>query len=373
MRLDFLKEFDFFTGVPDSQLKALCSYLMDTCGIGKEHIIAANEGNCVALATGYYLATGRIPVVYLQNSGLGNVVNPVASLMNEEVYGIPCIFIVGWRGEPGVLDEPQHSFQGRITLRLLSDLDIAYFPLDKTTRQEEIDSKMVEFQQLLAKGKQVAFVVKEKAIEYSNEVVYKNEYVLSREEAIRHILRYSGKNTVVSTTGKASRELYEIRERNGEDHSRDFLTIGAMGHCSSIALGLALNTDERVWCLDGDGAVLMHMGAMATIGSMCPPNMVHVVLNNCAHESVGGMPTVAGQIDFLGIARGCGYTRALRAANSSELDCALQEAVREKSLCFIEIRCSITSRRDLGRPTMETVELRDQFMKTLKEKGALDG
>src|SRR5574344_836479 len=240
MKLDFLKEFNFFTGVPDSQLKPLCNYLMSTYGISDKHIIAANEGNCTALAAGYYLSTGKIPVVYMQNSGIGNIINPVASLMNDKVYGIPCIFIVGWRGEPGVHDEPQHVYQGEVTIKLLEDMDIRTFVITKETTESELHEKLDEFKNLLAKGKQVAFVVKKGALEFDGKVEYKNDNVMQREEIIKHIVKYSDNDIIVSTTGKASRELFEIREANKQDHSHDFLTVGSMGHSSSIALSIAL-------------------------------------------------------------------------------------------------------------------------------------
>ena len=231
---------DFFTGVPDSQLKALCNFLMNRYGIDPaHHIIAANEGNAAALAAGYHLATGKTPVVYLQNSGLGNIVNPVASLLHQKVYGIPCLFIVGWRGEPGVHDEPQHIFQGEITLKLLEDLEIPAFVIDKTTTEEQVSARLEEYRALFAQGKQAAFVVRKGGLEYTGKVVYENAHPMTREEAIGYILQASGGDPVVSTTGKASREVYELRESRGQGHGHDFLTVGSMGHSSSIEIGRA--------------------------------------------------------------------------------------------------------------------------------------
>ncbi len=280
---------DFYTGVPDSQLRALCDYLMDTYGVdAKHHVIAANEGNCAALAAGYHLATGKVPVVYLQNSGEGNIINPVASLLNDKVYAIPMIFIVGWRGEPGIHDEPQHIYQGEVTLKLLEDMDIRYFVIGKETTDEEAASAMEEFRRLLAVGKDVAFVIRKGALSYENTVTYQNENAMTREEIIQHIVKASGDDPIISTTGKASRELFEIREANGQEHKYDFLTVGSMGHSSSIALGVALHKpDTRVWCIDGDGALLMHMGAMAVIGANAPENLIHVVINNGARTGLG--------------------------------------------------------------------------------------
>ena len=315
-----------FLGVPDSQLKALCNYLYKNCGISSDHIIAANEGNCTALAAGYYLATGKVPVVYMQNSGLGNVVNPVASLLNDKVYGIPCVFVIGWRGEPGLKDEPQHIFQGAVTLDLLKVMDIASFVVRKDTTEQELAAQMAEFQPLLAAGKSVAFVIAKEALTYDEKVSFKNDFTMTREEVIRHITAFSGEDPIVSTTGKASRELFEIRVRNGQPHKYDFLTVGSMGHSSSIALGIALSKPHtKIWCIDGDGAALMHMGALAVIGSQRPRNLVHIVINNGAH-----------------------------ARNADELT-------------FIEAKTAIGARADLGRPTTSAMENRDGFMAYLKE------
>ena len=295
---------DFYTGVPDSQLKALCNYLMNTYGIDPlHHVIAANEGNCTALAAGYHLATGKVPVVYMQNSGEGNIINPVASLLNDQVYAIPMIFVVGWRGEPNVHDEPQHVYQGQVTLKLLEDMGIEAFVLSQETTEAELEQAMSSFRQLLEKGKNVAFVIRKNALTYTKKVRYANDYPMQREEIIRHITYASGKDPIVSTTGKASRELFEIRAAEGQTHGTDFLTVGSMGHASSIALGIALQRpDIRVWCIDGDGAALMHMGAMAVIGQNAPKNLIHIVINNEAHETVGGMPTVAGHADLAAVA-----------------------------------------------------------------------
>lgn len=367
MKLDFLQQFDFFTGVPDSQLRPLCDYLMDKYGTDpNHHIIAANEGNCTAIAAGYYLATSKVPVVYMQNSGEGNIINPVASLLNDKVYGIPCLFIIGWRGEPNVHDEPQHIYQGEVTLKLLEDMGIEYFVIDRDTREEQINSCLKNWQALLNAGKQVAYVVKKGALNYDNKVKYENSNLLSREEIIGHIVSVSGSDPVISTTGKASRELFEIREANNQGHGYDFLTVGSMGHCSSIALGIAVNKPEKkIWCIDGDGAVLMHAGAMAVIGSVKPNNLVHIVLNNGAHETVGGMPTVAGNVNLAEIAKTCGYESSVRIADLNQLDKALREAKHSDGLCFIEVLCSIGSRSDLGRPTTTAAQNKAAFMKTL--------
>ena len=355
---------EFFTGVPDSQLKALCNYLMDRFGIDpKHHMIAANEGNCTALAAGYHLATGKVPVVYMQNSGEGNIINPVASLLNDKVYAIPTIFVVGWRGEPGVHDEPQHIYQGEVTVKLLEDMDIASFIIGKETTDGEVAAAMGEFEKILSEGKQVAFVIRKGALTDAPKVEYENENKMSREDIIRHITDVSGDDPIVSTTGKASRELFEIREAKGQGHGTDFLTVGSMGHSSSIALGIATHKKEkRIWCIDGDGAALMHMGAMAVIGATSPDNLIHIVINNAAHETVGGMPTVAGSVDMCGIAKSCGYAHTASVDNFEDLDRELSKAKTSGKLCFIEVKCAIGAREDLGRPTTTAIENKQNFM-----------
>ena len=359
---------EFFTGVPDSQLRALCDYLVDTYKSDpKRHIIAANEGNAAAIAAGYHLSTGKVPVVYMQNSGEGNVINPVASLLNDNVYALPCIFIVGWRGEPGVHDEPQHVYQGKVTLKLLEVMDIAYLVIDKETSIDEVKTTYKVFKELLKQGKQVAFVIKKGALTYDNKVEYKNDYRLNREQVLEHIIAVSQHDTVVSTTGKISRELFELREKLKQGHDSDFLTVGSMGHSSSIALSIALNKpNSHIWCIDGDGAALMHMGAMSIIGNINPTNLTHIVINNGAHESVGGMPTVASDIDFIGVAKACGYAKAISVNTFTALDKALASAKKSKKLTFIEVKCAIGSRADLGRPTTTALENKKHFMKHLK-------
>ncbi len=355
---------DFYTGVPDSQLKALCNYLMATYGIDpKHHVIAANEGNCTALAAGYHLATGKVPVVYMQNSGEGNIINPVASLLNDKVYAIPVVFIVGWRGEPGIHDEPQHIYQGEVTVKLLEDMDISTFIIGKETTDEEAEKAMENFRTVLAAGKDVAFVIRKGALTDAPKVEYKNENAMVREEIIQHIVKASGEDPIVSTTGKASRELFETRVANGQSHKYDFLTVGSMGHSSSIALGVAINKPEqRIWCVDGDGAVLMHMGSMAVMGANKPKNLIHVVINNAAHETVGGMPTVAGQIDLVAIAKACGYPNAVCVDTFEALDRELEAAKSRNELSLIEVKCSIGAREDLGRPTTTALENKQSFM-----------
>ena len=338
---------DFYTGVPDSQLKALCNYLMSRYGIDPHHhVIAANEGSCTALAAGYHLATGKVPVVYMQNSGEGNIINPVA--------------------EPGIHDEPQHIYQGEVTVKLLEDMDIATYVIGKETTDEEAAEAMDSFRKILAAGKDVAFVIRKGALTDAPKVEYKNDYTMVREEIIQHIVKASGEDPIISTTGKASRELFETRAANGQSHKYDFLTVGSMGHSSSIALGVAVNKPEqRIWCIDGDGAVLMHMGALAVMGANKPANLIHVVINNGAHETVGGMPTVAGSIDLVKIALACGYPNAVCVDSFEDLDHELEAAKARNELSLIEVECSIGARDDLGRPTTTALENKQNFMEYL--------
>lgn len=360
---------DFYTGIPDSQLKPLCNYLMHTYGIDpKHHVIAANEGNCAALAAGYYLATGKIPTVYMQNSGEGNVINPLASLLNENIYAVPMVFIIGWRGEPGTCDEPQHVHQGKVTVKLLEDMGIDSYTIGCNTTENEVREAMAGFYKILNAGRDVAFVIRKGALSYNKKWDYKNKNHMSREEVLRHIVRYSGEDPIVSTTGKASRELFEIRESMKQDHKFDFLTVGSMGHSSSIALGIALNKPgTNVWCIDGDGAMIMHMGALAVIGANAPKNMIHIILNNSAHESVGGMPTVAEKIDLPAVARACGYSYVSCVDNYKDLDKELEIVKYRNELSMIEVKCTIGSRCDLGRPTIAPLQNKNYFMEYLKQ------
>ncbi|MDL2206362.1 phosphonopyruvate decarboxylase [Eubacteriales bacterium OttesenSCG-928-N13] len=358
---------DFYAGVPDSQLKALCDCLMQTYGVNnRHHIIAANEGNAVGLAAGYHLATGKIPVVYMQNSGIGNIINPAASLINEHVYAIPSIFVVGWRGEPGIHDEPQHVYQGMVTLQLLLDMQIDTFILDQDTTEDMLWQQMHAWQDDLAAGKSVAIVVRKNGLRHQEKANYHNDNRMMREDIIRCITDVSGEDMIVSTTGKASRELFEIREAKGQSHGYDFLTVGSMGHSSSIALGIALNAPNKtIWCLDGDGAVLMHMGAMALIGANAPANLIHVVINNAAHETVGGMPTVANEVDLVSMAKACGYARACSVSDEQALKDALESAKASGQLSFVEVKAAIGSRADLGRPTTTPIENKTAFMENI--------
>ncbi len=356
---------DFFTGVPDSQLRGLCDELYARWGAaGKNHIVAHNEGGAVGLCAGHYLATRRPALCYMQNSGLGNAVNPLASLMDPQVYALPCLLVVGWRGEPGVHDEPQHVRQGRITPGQLELLEIPYFILSAETTEAEFDSAFRGLLGELAAGRCAALLVRKGALVSQARPAYGNAFSLRREAAAEFLLSRAGEADIfVSTTGKLSRELFEIRERLGSGHARDFLTVGSMGHASMIALGIAREKpDRRVWCLDGDGALLMHLGALEVIGQASPANLTHVVFNNGAHETVGGMPVCSARPEICRLALTAGYTAAEAAGTEAEMDRALAALSGRKGPCLLEIRCACGARKDLGRPTTTPVQNRDAFM-----------
>ena len=359
----------FFTGVPDSLLKSFCAYLTDTAG-SKNHIIAANEGCAVGLAAGHYFATGAVPLVYMQNSGLGNTVNPLLSLADREVYSVPLLLVIGWRGEPNVHDEPQHIKQGRVTCSLLDAMEIPYCILS----DEEAEAKLQlekAYSHIKASSSPYAVVVR-KGI-FDSYKLKTNEAVpaeMSREEAIEKIILNAPSNACfVSTTGMASRELYELRDKHGQGHAKDFLTVGSMGHASQIALGIALSKEDKtVFCIDGDGAAIMHLGGLTAIGSQRPKNMVHIVLNNGAHDSVGGQPTVGRKINLCAVAQACGYDKVVSVKTLEELQSRLKELCTNSGSVLIEVLVSKGARTDLGRPKSSPIENKKAFMEFLEEK-----
>lgn len=358
---------DFFTGVPDSLLKNICAYITDHA-TKQKHIIAANEGNAVGIAAGYYMASDKIPLVYMQNSGLGNTVNPLLSLADKQVYSIPMLLMIGWRGEPGTKDEPQHIAQGAFTLDLLDAMRIPYVILDF---DEHIALQQLHdiVKSASTRSTPHAIVIRKDTFgKYKLQKKNLNAYPLSREEALKVLIDHlEDEDIVVSTTGKLSRELFEYREERGQGHERDFLTVGSMGHSSSIALGISIEKpDRKVYCLDGDGAFIMHMGAISNIGYFSPKNYYHIVFNNGAHESVGGQPTLGFQLNIPAIAKASGYTGALTATNEAEIKQAMKELSMIDGVTLLEIKVRIDSRENLGRPTTTTIENKDNFMDFLK-------
>ena len=357
----------FFAGVPDSLLKDICAYITDNTPSDK-HIIAANEGNAIGLAAGYHMATGNIPLVYMQNSGIGNAVNPLLSLMDSAVYKIPVLLMIGWRGEPGKKDEPQHIKQGLVTTELLETMQIPYLVL--SSDELEAEKQLLEaIDKIKRTNSAFAIVIKKGTFEpYKIKQKIETDYKLSREEVIEILLKqFHNNELIVSTTGKTSRELFENRVKLKQGHNADFLTVGSMGHASQIALGIAISKPNRqIVCLDGDGAVLMHMGAMAIIGAQAPKNYLHIVVNNGAHESVGGQPTIAFGIDLPKIATANNYKYATQVSTQEGLLNALNSISDKDYPALIEVRVKTGSRADLGRPTIKPQDNKTDFMRNLQ-------
>lgn len=361
------KGIDCFAGIPDSLLKNICAYITDHFDAA-HNIIAANEGAAVGLAAGHYLATGQPACVYMQNSGEGNIINPLASLTDQEVYNIPVLILIGWRGRPGVHDEPQHVKQGKVTTGLLNVMDVNY---DVLSKEEDKAAKQIEKAAKALANKEVFALVIEKDTfeDYKLQNVEVNDLTMSREEAIQTVADALGeKDCIVSTTGMISRELFEYRAAMNQGHERDFLTVGSMGHASQIALGIALAQPERrVWCFDGDGAAIMHMGSMAIVANKAPKNYVHVVFNNGAHDSVGGQPTVGLKIDLPAVAKAVGYKATYSVESKAELESVLAKVNSFESPALLEIKVKKGNRKDLGRPTTTPIQNKEALMQFLKK------
>nr|ACG70832.1 phosphonopyruvate decarboxylase [Streptomyces fradiae] len=350
-----------YCGVPDSLLKEFNAYVGDGAS-GVDHVTAANEGNAVGLAVGHYLRTGSPAVVYLQNSGIGNAVNPLTSLADPEVYGIPMILLIGWRGQPGVPDEPQHRKQGRIMPALLDALELPWsvLPADEEEAGAAVRKAVAHS---VATRTPYAFLVEKgtfapAGVPAAASATGQESGLPTREEALGALIgEIGGGQVVVSTTGMLSRELYEHRVRAGAEAEIDFLTVGGMGHASSIALGIALREREReVWCLDGDGALLMHLGALPVIAEHGPPSYFHVVFNNGVHDSVGGQPTSIGQVDVPALARNSGYRHAVTLSSLADLPGELARLRATGGPALLELRIRPGSRGDLGRPAVTPAE-----------------
>lgn len=360
---------DFYTGVPDSLLKDICSYITDNTSKEK-NIISANEGGAIALAAGYNLASNKIPLVYLQNSGIGNIINPLLSLADPEVYSIPMLIMVGWRGEPSIKDEPQHVKQGKVTLDLFSAMRVPFDIL--STDFEEVKNSIINAIQYIEKNKApFVLVVKKNTFEpYKLKNNVFTNFELSRELAIKEVVQLLNEDDiVVSTTGMISRELFELRESLEQGHEKDFLTVGSMGHASQIALGIALEKPNRnVYCFDGDGAVLMHTGSMGIVGDLAPKNFKHIIFNNGAHDSVGGQPTIGFNVDFCKIAEGFNYKKVYKADKAFEIKDIFEIFSKEEGPSLLEICVNKGNRKDLGRPTISPIDNKDSFKSFLQKK-----
>lgn len=356
-----------FIGVPDSVLKPLCDD-WNRNETAASHIVTVNEGAAVALAAGYYLGGEELSCVYMQNSGMGNALNPIASLIHRQVYNIPMLFLIGYRGEPGIKDEPQHVFQGAITLPLLDLLEIEYALLDEQTTLAQWRAIMERASAALRSHRQFAIVIRKGAVKNGQSYHFDNGYCLNRECVIEAVLRHTHhEDVIITTTGKISREAYEVSDRIDGNHDRLFLTVGSMGHASMIALGIAkTNPQRKVYCLDGDGAALMHMGSMNTIAHHAGDNFVHIILNNQAHESVGGMPTLCGNRDFSKSAAVFGYAHTYTAKDAEILHMILQEIQGLKGPILVEVKVALGSRADLGRPKESACANKEAFMRYIK-------
>ena len=356
---------DFYAGVPDSLLNPVCFYLADHAA--DKHVVAANEGGAVALACGYHLATGKVPLVYLQNSGQGNTINPLLSLADRDVYSIPLLLLIGWRGEPGTKDEPQHVKQGKVTVSLLEAMDI---PCRVLAPEPDAARRCVD--ELLAiaaaESRPVALMVRKDTFEpYQPTGQRAADFEMTREQAIEAVVAALGEtDAIVSTTGKISRELYEYRDRAGQGHQQEFLTVGSMGHASQIAMGIALaRPDRQVFCLDGDGAVLMHMGGAAIVGAAGVANFKHVIFNNGVHDSVGGMATVGLRVSFTEIVKACDYTEAWRVERREDLAEKVAQLRSARGPAMLEIMVQTGARDDLGRPKTSPIENKTAFTEFL--------
>jgi phosphonopyruvate decarboxylase len=357
----------FFAGVPDSLLKNFCSYIDENLD-NDSHVITANEGSSVAISIGYHLATGKIPLVYMQNSGLGNAINPILSLADEKVYSIPMILMIGWRGEPGVKDEPQHIKQGAVTEAMLNAMNIKTFILDGNSSLEILNKACAVARK---RSKPVAILVKKNTFsKYVQKNPKKSEIEMTREDIIKVIADLAERYNyfIVSTTGVASRELFEHRVNNNMSHSNDFLTVGGMGHASQIALGLSMHSQNKnILCMDGDGAFLMHAGSVAEIGVRSIDNFKHIVINNECHDSVGGQPTRAGEIDLNQTAKSFGYNVFPSCKTMKELENSVHKFFSSSECSFMEIIARPGFRNDLGRPTSSPIENKKCFMHSIQE------
>ena len=359
---------NFFTGVPDSLLNDFCLHLVNNVP-DCQHIMAANEGNAIGIAAGYHMATGKIPVVYMQNSGIGNATNPLLSLTHRCVYGIPLILLIGWRGDPAIKDHAQHKKQGELTPVLMEDMDIPYQVLDAD------DTVIEKFQWAANKAKElnapVALIAK-KAILTQKEK--KQEYaespLMNREEAISAVLDVFGKDAIyLATTGRATRELHEQIMIHGFSHEIEFLNVGAMGHLSSIGLGLAVGApNKKIVVFDGDAAAVMHMGSLATNGRYQPKNLIHIVLNNGVNESVGGQKSSGQVINLTAIAKGCGYETIPAFVESKEdLQKAVKQLAESNHLSFLDVHVRQGIRKDMPGLKIEHQHAKSALMNYLNK------
>ena len=350
---------DFFTGVPDSVLKELSSFLKTKNK--KKHIIATNEGSAVSLGIGHYLSTKKLPIIYMQNSGLSNALNPLISIANKKVYSIPLILIIGWRGSPRVKDEPQHNVKGKITENILKLLNIKYTILRSNSDLIKFDKQI----KLAKKNKSiVACLVEQGTLEKSSKDKNKKDfYNLDKEFFLKILLESLKNNTkIISSTGYNSRELMYLREKYNLKNSKDFYMVGGMGHTSSVALGYSLYSKNNTVCLDGDGSFLMHLGSIKTVGTFANKNLKYILLNNNSHDSVGGQNTYANKIDFKKLSQSIGFKKFYSIQNKFNLKEKIKKFLSQNYLSFLEVKITNSKIKKLPRPT-DLIKIKDQFMK----------
>jgi phosphonopyruvate decarboxylase len=358
---------EFYAGVPDSLLKSFLKYIQDNAGEGK-HVITANEGLAIGLAAGYHFSTGKLPLVYLQNSGLGNIINPLTSLADKEMYAVPMLLLIGWRGRPGTKDEPQHVKMGRITVPMLEVLEIPSYMLD-ANEGSSFGKIVAAITEATQQQKPVALLVPEEIFEKYEGVAESDTYTLQREDVIKQVVaNLKGDETVICTTGKIGREFYEQNLTARKKIKKYLLSVGAMGHANHIALGVKMNSDEKIIILDGDGALLMQMGSLTTIAHYAKNGFIHIVINNGSHESVGGQPTEGFAADLCGIAKASGYGNTHCIVNEDELRHWLSNGLVSNETQFVEIRTNRKSRADLGRPSGNPVDWKNDFAAALHQK-----
>ena len=357
--IDLLKrnKSNFFSGVPDSVLKELSSSIQNE----KNHIIATNEGSAVSIAIGQYLSTKKIPVVYMQNSGLSNALNPLISIAHKKVYSIPLILIIGWRGSPSLKDEPQHNVKGKITEQILKLLNIKY-----TIIRSNLDLKKFDKQIKIAKKNKsiVACLIEQGSLEKNKKPIKrKSFYSLNKELFFKTLLESISKKTkIISSTGYNSRELMYVREKYQFKNNKDFYMVGGMGHTSSVALGCSLSSKHNIICIDGDGSFLMHLGSIKTVGSFAKKNLKYILLNNNAHDSVGGQNTYANEIDFDKLSKSLGFKKFYSIKNKKEVKKKIKDFLSANDLSFLEVKVANSSVKKLPRP-IDLIKIINQFMK----------
>lgn len=354
----------FFTGVPCSNLKDFLNFIHSQSH-GIEHVAATSEGEAVGIASGYHFATKRVPVIYMQNSGLGNTVNPLTSLMDKDVYSIPAILLVSWRGEPGEKDEPQHKKMGKITLDLLKTLGVPHELINPDIKKTRLIVKKLK-SRAVKENKPMALVIRTDSIEKNKDIPGTASALLTREEVIAILLPKIGNNPVVTTTGKTSRELFELREKANMSHANDFLTVGSMGCAASIGVGIALHSKKNIFVIDGDGAVLMKMGTLALIGHYALHNFIHIIIDNGSYESTGGQPTISGKLNWKQLLLSTGYKTVQIVKTRSELSNV--RFSRNENPTALVVYTKPGSRKDLGRPTGTPVQNKKEFMRFLRAK-----